>query len=200
MKTRFIAFVAAIPLLEWVAGLVASIAAGVGFAFGENNIGFFVLVQIFFCAEMCAAMLVSGLDDEKEFGSAEFVRFWLMKALLLMVPLLGAGVDFAWYFMSGPDLFLGQDVHRYTTKTMLVGVLGYTFKEIAKYVLVIYKDLPFLKILMHRVDLIMNAGKEPPHYRRKWDPPYQGGDDAEGHSDTKDGVRGDSVRGSGDSV
>lgn len=170
------------------------------FTFGQNNVGFVILLHIFFLIEMFAAMAVSGLDDSAGFGWREFIRFWLMKMMLLMVPLLGAGVDWAWYLMSGPDLFLGQDVHRYTTKAMLIGVLGYQFREVGRNVLLIYKDLAFLKMLMHQIDKMMNAGQEPPFYRRKFDPPYDGEKNAERRDAQELGRGGNPVRNGDDSL
>lgn len=188
---------AATPLSDWVKGVLASALAGVAFAFGENNVGFVVLFQIFCLVELLTCLLVSGLEDGKDFGWKQLLRFWLMKCMLMVVPLLGAGVDWAWYFMSGPQTFLGQDVHRYTTKAMLIGVLMYQFREVGRNVLYIYKDLPFLKRLMTRIDVMMNAGHEPPFHRRKYETHLRDKDhDDDGHQSPEAGHGSYSVRSS----
>jgi hypothetical protein len=156
-------------------GLLLSLGALLAFAFGKNSVGFLVLILLFCLIEMFALMLVAGLDDMKFFGWKEFVRCWLMKALLLMIPLVGAAVDWAWYIMMDPDSYLGANVTRYTTKAMLIGVLGYQLREVLRIIITVYSDLPFLKLLMHEFDKMMRHGQDPPYQRREYDPPYEGG-------------------------
>jgi hypothetical protein len=157
---------------EWVApAWFAILVTWLDFAFGRNNVGLLVLVLCVIVVELFACIVVAGLTELK-YTLKTFWHFWLKKSLLLMVPLLGAFVDFGYYFFSDPDTVLGSDIRRYVTKAMFIGVLGFQIREVLRVILLIHRDLPFAKLLMHHLDKWMRGGQDPPpdQQRREYDP------------------------------
>lgn len=152
------------------------------FLFGRNNIGFLVIILIGTLVEFYLHMMLRGLD-QAPFGWKEVGRFWLQKGVLLTVPLVGAAVDWAWYLTSDPESYLGSDLKRVTTKTVLIGMIGVQWREVVILILKVYKDFGFLLKLMAIFDRLTRGG-EPPYKRREYDHVKEGTDD--GRKDATD--------------
>jgi len=159
---------------EWILWLSAALLSVMAFIFGQANIGFVILITFAMLSEMLVCMWLAILYDERTFGVKDMVRFWVEKALLLVLPLVGSMVDWAWYVWNPPmDSDLGYVLGFATTRVVLIGVLIYQLKRVVGGIAILYRDVPVVKRLMHVLDKLEHGGDPPPpeQRRRSYDPP-----------------------------
>jgi hypothetical protein len=154
--------------------LLAVIVGAMAFVFGNANVGFVVLISVAMLVEMLVCLWLSILYEDRSFGAKEIVRFWVEKAVLLMLPLVGSIVDWAWYVWEPPRVDLGHTLAYATTRVVLIGVLVYQLKKVVAGIGVLYRDVPVVKRMMHLLDKMEHGGEDPPYHRRAYDPPIEG--------------------------
>ena len=145
-------------------------------AFGRGNLGFLLVTLMFMIVEMFTCMGISALspDERDDFSFRDVIEFWIKKAILLCLPLVGAAVDWAYYWMGDPDTILAAgELDRFTTKAIAIGILGYQLKQVLVNVLKVYKDLPLALALLRMVDSVRFTVKAdgetpPPKPDRRW--------------------------------
>lgn len=127
--------------------------------FGEGNLLLHILTLFFMLVEMFTCMVIGFLGKRKEdqFGFHEVLEFWVKRSILLCLPLIGSGVDWAWHWASEPDTMLGSELQRYTSRAIAIGLFSYQIKQVLLNVLKVYKNFPLAMWairLMDRMDHI----------------------------------------------
>lgn len=142
-------------------------------AFGKGNIGFIWLATLAVGLEYTVCMISAALRPDASFSLAQQWRFVLKRALLMLVPICGAIVDWTYWYMTPRTMPLGQgsDPHMYFTKALLIPIVAYLVLQSVKQIAFFYKDFPAIEWLMNMLDRMQRGGQDPPQKRRKYDHP-----------------------------
>lgn len=156
---------AAIP--EWLAAAWAAAAAFLYLSFGKGNVGVLALVLVAMVLECWTYVARAYVLEHEQFRAKDFAVFWIKRSALLVLPVLGVLVDFAWFWSSPENTILGAKIGRFATKGILVALFGWEVGQVFRSVQVLWR-IPWLDRWMRLIDRMLVEG-EPPT-RRHYDP------------------------------